>query len=69
LEQDRDCCDLELHRFPEQYADPKQAIENVIRIVSSEKPKKMLWFHYQWFIFANWSENGPKQIKGIAFLP
>lgn len=32
--------DLELHRFPEHYADPKQAIENAIRIVSSEKPKR-----------------------------
>jgi len=34
-----------------------------------ETKKKTLWFHYQWFIFANWSENGPKKIKGITFLP
>lgn len=32
--------DLELHRLPEQYADPKLAIENAIRLVSSEKPKR-----------------------------
>jgi len=32
--------DLGLNRFPEYYANPKEAIENAIRITSSEKPKR-----------------------------